>query len=259
MSSAIPRVYLHGVPGSPSELALFRDPLAADTLIFAPDRNVTEMPEGRGARIAYLASAVRTRFGETPVRLVAFSLGAPIALMLAEQLGDGVAGIDLIAPAAPLGEDDFLPHMAGGPLFRLAARNPALFSAICRVQGLLAAKVPGLLARQLFASAAGEDRALWADPQFRTGIAEVLRGGLGRNWRAYRDEIAAYVAMDGAIAGRIVQPVTLWHGTADNWAPLAMSESLARHLPRVEALYRLEGLSHYSALRHYWSRADGPR
>jgi hypothetical protein len=38
----------------------------------------------------------------------------------------------------------------------------------------------------------------------------------------------------------ISQPVELWHGSLDNWAPPAMADALAASLPNITALHELE-------------------
>ena len=83
-------------------------------------------------------------------------------------------------------------------------------------------------------------------------LAAALRDGAP----GYRRELAAYVAPWSDVLAQVTQPVTLWHGTDDTWAPIAMAEALAAALPQVAAVHRLAGLSHYSALAHALALID---
>jgi pimeloyl-ACP methyl ester carboxylesterase len=238
-------VYLHGVPGGPAELALFGGTPFAGCDLFAPDRTAATLGD-----VAALAAAIDARFAGQPVALVGFSLGAFVALQLAARLGDRVTRIDLVAAAAPLESGDYLGAMAGAPVFRAARAAPWRFAALLRTQALLARVAPGLLYRIVFAGAAGADRALVGQPRFRVGIHTILANALRDGAPGYRRELLAYVAPWSAIPGKVTAPVTLWHGSEDNWAPIAMAGALAAALPNVAAVHRLAGLSHYSTLAH---------
>lgn len=234
-------VYFHGMPGGPGEWDHFASPTLRQKA-FLPDRNVPIEPEALAARIA-------AECGDAPLTLIGFSLGAPAALAVADLLGTRVERLHLIAPAAPLELGEFLHAMAGAPLFGMAKARPGIFRHVARLEGLAARFAPGFLLGQLMASAAGKDRDLRADPAFRAAMAQVLRSGLGRNWRGFDREVVRYVADWSALPARITTPVTIWQGDADNWTPPAMAEALARRLGgKVEVLW-LPGCSHYSALQ----------
>lgn len=234
-------VYFHGMPGGPGEWDHFAS-AALRQKAFVPDRNIPVEPEVLAVRIA-------AECGEGPLTLIGFSLGAPVALTLADLLGDQVEHIHLIAPAAPLELGEFLHTMAGAPLFAMAKARPGMFGHLTRLEGLVARFVPGFLLGQLMASAAGKDRNLRTEPAFRTAMARVLQTGLGRNWRGFEEEVVRYVAEWSALPARITAPVTIWQGDADNWTPPAMAEALAGTLGGKTELRRLPGCSHYSALR----------
>ncbi|MDH7975242.1 alpha/beta hydrolase [Sphingomonas sp. AR_OL41] len=238
-------VYLHGVPGGPAELALFGGAPFAGGDLYAPDRT-GDAPRDWDA----LAAAIDARFAGEPVALVGFSLGAFAALQLAARLGARVTRIDLIAAAAPLESGDYLAAMAGAPVFRAAQGSPRRFAALLRFQALLMRVAPGLLYRMVFAGAAGADRALVGEPGFRGGIRAILAAALRDGAPGYRRELLAYGSPWSAMLAEVTAPVTLWHGTEDNWAPIAMADALAAALPNVVAVHRLAGLSHYSTLAH---------
>lgn len=231
--------YFHGMPGGSGEWAACAP---AGLAAFAPDRNSP-------VDAATLAAQVRECCTGGPLTLIGFSLGAPIALAVARELGERATHIHLVSPAAPLQLGDFLGQMAGGPLFRMAARSPRLFRAVARLESLIARAAPVFLFDRLFASAAGDDVALARDPAFRAGMAGVLRTGLGRDWQGFAVEVEAYVRDWRSDLSAVDAPVTIWQGEADNWTPPAMAEALAAALPGPVTLNRLPGCSHYSALR----------
>lgn len=249
MSDVLQTLYFHGLPGGADELLLFGPAIAKASAAFhVADRNI-----GQGYVPTYAARAVhiRQQFGDVPLKLVGFSLGASTALRTAAALGDQVVAIDLIAAAAPLSLGDYLPDMAGAPVFRLAQLHPTLFAALARVQSLMARAAPDALYKRLFASAAGDDRTLAADPHFKAVMRTLLHTSLGANLATYRTEIVEYVTDWRSSLAAVTQPVTLHHGTADNWTPIAMAQDLARHLPNVADVRLFEGASHYSTLKAY--------
>lgn len=240
---ATPIVYCHGMPGGPGEWVV-NAPAALREAAFLPDRNAPALVDPQT-----LADAISARFPQGGITLVGFSLGAFAALRVAARLGRQVAALHLISPAGPLQLGDFLPRMAGGPLFRMAGAQPRLFGAVAHVEAWLARGAPGFLLGRLMASAAGQDIALRSDPAFRAGMAGVLRAGLGRDPRGFIAEVRAYVDDWRGELAKVTAPVTLWQGDADNWTPTAMATALAAALPGRARVEWLPGCSHYSALR----------
>jgi pimeloyl-ACP methyl ester carboxylesterase len=198
-----------------------------------------------------IEARIDAEFGSAPLVLVGFSLGARPALEIAARLADRVVRIDLVSAAAPLACGVALRDIAGGAVFGLATNSPASFAVLARVQRVLARICPRLLVRLLFAGTRGADRDLARQAKFRARLADVLRQSFGHGSAGYRREIAAYVRPWEGLLPKVGAPVHLWHGSDDNWAPLAMAEWLARNLPNVVALKPLSGLSHYSALDAY--------
>lgn len=235
-------VYLHGMPGSSAELSLFGD--GQSKAVFALDRFHSNRESDR---FDAMVQAIIARCPNSAIRLVAFSLGAKPAIEIASRMGARISGIDLIAPAAPIAPQDR--DMAGYPVFTVARRFPLLFRLLTIAQATLARLAPSLLYAGLFKTAQGADLALSRDPVFRKRLTDMLGQCFTDGGRTYRDEISAYVAPWSQLLPKITQPVTLWHGTLDNWAPISMSERLQMQLPNVVALNRLDGLSHYSALK----------
>ena len=136
--------------------------------------------------------------------------------------------------------------MAGQAVFK-AAQHRRLFHALTMVQAGVARLAPGLLARQLIATCDASDRALLSSAQGAPIFRRILRQGYGANRPAYLREVPRYVQTWAQDLARVTCPVTLHHGTADTWAPPAMTEALAKALPKAEAQIH-EGLGHYASL-----------
>jgi pimeloyl-ACP methyl ester carboxylesterase len=258
MGEAPHPVYFHGLPGSGDELALFDGkPNAKLAEVFVPTRDDNRTGIDREAYMDSIASQIEARFPDGPIHLIAFSLGAFIAIHIAARLKDRVAKIDLVSAAAPLELGDFLKDMAGEAVFETARSSPFRFKLLVKLQSWAARWIPRILFKAVFANAAGQDRELAADPAFQKGIAAIMGHSLGRNSHAYRSEIAYYVGGWAATLSAVTQPVTLWQGDADNWTPPAMADALQRALPNVCSRRDLKGLSHYSALRHFLEQEVG--
>ncbi|MFZ2469595.1 MAG: alpha/beta hydrolase [Parvibaculum sedimenti] len=242
-------LYFHGLPGSPRELQLFGR-IAKDRW-YAPDRQALNRGVSLADHFDRLASDIRAGYPDRSIKVVGFSLGAYVALEVASRLPDMSMTIDLVSAAAPLSGKEYLNRMAGKAVFALAAEHPRLFAALTYTQALASRIAPTLLCDALFASAQGEDRGLCDNPMFRQTMASIIADCLAADASNYRREISGYVADWSRVLKTVRHPVTLWHGQMDNWAPPEMAEDLARSLPKVTALHRLTGKSHYSTLRAY--------
>ncbi len=238
-------VYLHGFPGGPEELQAF----GAFTLgVFAPDRRHDAVDLNFPAYVGHLARAIDAQFPHGSITLIGFSAGARIALEVEARLAARVEEIILVSAAAPLQSGAFLKHMAGRLVFGTALRSPIAFRALTWAQAQLARWAPDRLYQSIFASALGADRDLRADVHFKQVIQTVIGRTLQSGAAGYRREVLAYVQPWADPLPRVTSPVTLWHGTADNWTPIGMADALAAALPHVRAVHRLDGLSHYSTL-----------
>jgi pimeloyl-ACP methyl ester carboxylesterase len=251
-------VYFHGLPGSGNELALF-DQTAHATVadIFVPTRNDNQSAMDRDAYLDGIAGQIEARFPDGRVHLIGFSLGAFIAIQIAARLKGRVEKIDLVSAAAPLELDDFLDDMAGKAIFKTAQSSQWRFNLLVKLQSWMARLFPNILFKAVFASAAGRDRGLATSPTFQKRMVEIMQHSLGQNAHAYRSEIAFYVSGWADSIRSVTQPVTLWQGDADNWTPPAMADALQQALPNLCSRRDLEGLSHYSTLRHFLEQYAG--
>jgi pimeloyl-ACP methyl ester carboxylesterase len=252
MASTEPVVYFHGIPGGPGELEAFgHSALWLVSQGYLPDRQEMSPGASLSSHFDRLASDINSRFETSQVRFVGFSLGAYVALEVASRMGSKVSHISLVSAAAPLATGHFLPDMAGKVVFQSARRAPFVLEALIALQSLVLRVAPDKLFDALFGDAKGLDRDLAEQPLFRAAIIETLRKCFQVGSSNYRRELMGYVGDWSSILPLIRQPVELWHGSLDNWAPPAMADALAARLPNVTSLHWLEGSSHYSALQTF--------
>lgn len=225
-------IYCHGLPGSGAEIAHL-------------------IPKGRPTPriIGPQASADFADQDAAPVHIIGFSLGAMCALKLAAQYPERTARLSLIAPAAPLELGDFLPHMAGAPVFKMAQRGALPFRLFTRLQSIGAAIMPVQILKTMFVGSPQSDLDLLTDPQFMEALKQGLRASFGRGRAAYCAAVLDYVQPWAACLAQITCPVEIYHGTADNWAPPEMASALAEAISGPAEIHRLPELGHYAALQ----------
>ncbi len=228
--------FCHGVPGGPEDASLLGiEGVAAPDLFAAPP-------------LAQFDAATADA-ADGSVHLVGFSIGAMVALRLAASRPERIGKVTLIAPAAPLSLGDFLPDMAGKLVFRLAKRLPSLLRFVTGLQGLVVKIAPDFLLDRLFAKADPHERRLVSEPEVRRVLRAGLRNSMVNHPTAYVQAISAYVGNWSGALQMVTCPVEIWHGEADSWAPVAMSETLVQNLPKGAQLHRIAGAGHYGALK----------
>ena len=228
-------VYCHGLPGSAAEISkLVPKGVTSPTAIAPLDLDGFD-------RVLQNAHSDKAH-------LIGFSLGAMTALKIASQRPKQVSQITLIAPAAPLELGDFLPNMAGGAVFKTAKKGAIAFKLFTTFQSLGVTLAPKPIISTMFAGSPDADMDLLADSGFYDVILGGLKSSLGRDNRVYRDAVIAYVTPWADCLENISAPVTIYHGTLDNWAPIEMADVLQTGIPSDVSVVRLKGLGHYSAL-----------
>lgn len=169
-------VYFHGAPGAPEECSIFDLYGKNHGLTFiCLDRFSVDLSINGEPYYQFLAAEISRIASGKQVDFVGFSIGAFIALQTSRYMINEVRSLHLVSAAAPLESGNYLETMAGKQVFLLAKAAPALFILLSYWQGLLAWISPNAVFRLLFASAAGEDKALVANPEFRSGTTKVLK------------------------------------------------------------------------------------
>lgn len=236
-----PLFYCHGLPGSSAEISAF--------IVDRPDLINVLGP----LDFAAFETAI-SRSKNPKAHLIAFSLGAMTALKIAAHYPDAVERVTLIAPAAPLELGNFLPHMAGEPVFNMAAKGRTAFGLFTAVQRMGVAFAADRVVKTMFAGSPKSDQNLLSNPDFKTTLIEGLKTSLGPTRTAYSNAVLTYVQPWAHDLKNIECPVSIHHGTADNWAPINMSKALAQAIPSDVTLMDYEGLGHYSTLQAAFPR-----
>lgn len=244
-----PIVYFHGVPGDAIECGRFHEAAQKHGVrLLALERSSTDIKLRGDAYFERHANEIVALAGDGPLEAIGFSLGAFVALRTAPYLQGRLQRLHLVSAAAPLESGDFLGHMAGKSVFRMAQRAPARLKRFARMQTWFAVHAPSVLLAVLFNGARGGDRALAADPVFRAEMACVFGQGLATGASSFVRDVSEYVRPWAEELAAVTVDTRLWHGSEDNWTPPAMADALERLVPGVTAKTLLPGLSHYSCL-----------
>ncbi len=243
-----PALYLHGAPGAPVEAELIAG-AAHEQRVALHAVSRADIPFGGGPAdyLDRLTEVVARLDGGRRLPIIGFSIGAALALRVAARLKGDAGPLRLLSAAGPLDVPDAFEGMgAGKRVFRSAQAGGAGFAMTVAAQALLARRAPELLRRLLFAGAAPSDRALATSADGQARLARVFAAAWADGGHAYRRDLTAYVEPWAAELDAVTAPVELWHGTDDNWAPIAMARGIARRLPAAR-LHEAKG-GHYTTL-----------
>lgn len=242
-----PCIYFHGAPGAVEECQLLD--LAAkrgNRHIICFDRFSIDTNLSGAAYYKFIADAITAKVGNQKIDLIGFSIGAHVAIELNQILAGQVDELHLISAAAPLGAGDFLPHMAGKPIFDLAKNRSSIFSILVYFQSLIAKISPLMLFKMLFASASGSDKALIEQTEFKNFILPILKQSYTYSGRGFVRDVRLYVNWQMDLIDNNAATY-IWHGESDNWSPVAMADYLENEFSQAK-LINFPELSHYSTL-----------
>lgn len=181
--------------------------------------------------------------------LVGFSIGAMAAIKIAAARPDRIRRLTLISLAAPLSLEDFLPDMAGKPVFELAINHPWMLKVLTHVQGFSFRIAPRLLLRKMFENCGTSEKALLRDSRFRSIILRGMLNSYCTRPKRYNAFLQAYVNEWSASLQSITCPVEIWHGNKDTWSPPAMATRLQEEIPATCKVHWVEDGEHYSTLQ----------
>ena len=239
-------LFCHGMPGSQIDADLLRaanpnvEIIAIDLLSFPPESVDLAFANALGAK-----SIAADQDG---IPLVGFSIGAMAAIKIAAAHPQSVSRLTLISPAGPLSLGDFLPEMAGKPVFEMAIRRPMMLRALTAFQGLLTRCSPNTMINLLFGKCGPAEKSLLKGPVFRNGMVTALTESFANRPSNYLAYINAYVSDWSDTLDMVQCPVDLWHGTNDTWSPPQMSAALAEAFGDKATVKLVQDAEHYSAM-----------
>jgi pimeloyl-ACP methyl ester carboxylesterase len=241
-----PIFFCHGAPGSPQDVDVLRT-AGNDTQIIAP--NMFDL--GAGDVVDQMVEAFdrsTSKNGGKSVHVVGFSIGTMVAIKVAAARPDRIAKLTLISSAAPLQLGDFLPDMAGKPVFDLAKNRPKTLKLLTKTQSLLSTIAPNFLMNQLFSKCGKLEHELLVDPKFQQVIKQGFANSFCQNSNAYINLLQSYVVDWSADISRVSCPVEIWHGDKDTWSPPAMAHALFDAFSGRAHLNIVPNAEHYSTL-----------
>lgn len=247
MAEATAALYFcHGAPGSAEDVNLLPHQ-HEEASVLAPNLFETQAADPIAAAIQQFDALLADRKVEN-VHLVGFSIGSMVAMHIAAARPERVEKLTLISPAAPLQLGDFLPLMAGAPVFKLAQKSPILLRGLTALQGVMFRFAPQMLIKQLFANVCPLEKALLSDHRFKVTLKNALANSLSSNPKSYCRFITHYVSDWSPQLADITCPVDIWQGAQDNWSPPTMAHALQDALPNSAQLNLVPEAGHYSTL-----------
>ena len=264
-SQGIPSSYFHGIPGSRLDGAAYEsldnELKSRGVRGIAPDRpghgSSTQQPGRRLIDWPHDVAQLADSLSLERFSVLGLSAGAKFALACGATLGDRVKAVGLLAAVGPPETPRFRDGIGktARTTMTLASRWRPLALANWSVGRQMVRHAPGLFMRQLEAELSPVDRAVLADPEVRRLALATSRECLRPGVQGAVDEFLIQTKPWGFQLGEVRPPVLLWHGEADELAPLHHSEHIARSVPDGE-LAVLPGKGHFliSALPEIYAR-----
>jgi pimeloyl-ACP methyl ester carboxylesterase len=239
-----PLIFHHGTPGSlvqhrAIQRAAHERGLRLVTFSRAGYGNSTRQPGRSVVAAAADTAALLDHLGVDRCVVAGWSGGGPHALAAAAELPSRVAGVLVIAGAAPYGQPDldFVAGMGEENVreFGLAAEGE---DAIRSYQEAAVVGLRSLDPAQIIDGMASllpeVDRALVTD-EFGEDMAASMAEGLRLGVDGWTDDDLAFVQPWGFDVTGIRVPGFVWQGSEDLMVPFAHGEWLAAHVPGVTA------------------------
>jgi pimeloyl-ACP methyl ester carboxylesterase len=245
-----PIILFHGMPGSRLSARIF-DQAASEigARIICADRPGYSLssPKRDGALINYVDDVVELAdaLGLERFAVMGVSGGGPYAAACAYQIPDRLTAAALVSSLGALWLPNSLKDMVtpNRVMFTLGRVSPGLFGAI--LPRMVKLSLPNLekqvqagispveeLTPEIFAHLVNDQKeAVWSGGK---GVAFDMRN-YWRSWGFRFEDIKA--------------KVYLWHGEADDLAPVALARYIADHIPDCEAHY-IPGAGHTGTFKY---------
>lgn len=244
-------VYLHGMPGSRREQRAFPD----ETLSRFGIRLVSFDRPGwgqtdplRGTRPERCRDVLDAcdALGLDSFSVLAVSSGGTYALTLAAIAPSRVDAVVLAAAQMPYDDETCIQtlvpdQLALLPLLRLGPTKEVVEGAEAYRRHILRDPVAAL--EPSLATFSERERALVADPSFQEILRDEMTEGVRRCVDGLVDDLVLWTEPFEVDVTAIACPVRAFHGTADDWEPLANLRRILGQLPHAELL-TAEGINH---------------
>jgi pimeloyl-ACP methyl ester carboxylesterase len=232
-------VYLHGVPSSRLEVALFGLADAArraGVRLVAVDRagiGGSAPKPGRTLRdTAHDVAAVADALGLDRFALVGYSAGAPSALATAAALATRVSGLAIVSGVPPGDRADLAhgqsPEVAR--MFRWARNRGRMLPVMLRIMRV-GTRRPAALVKAAGKGAPASDLEVLDRPGAAEDFAAFLAAAFQQGTAGVRADFELAAGPWDFPLSQIRMPVRIWHGELDRNAPVAAARWLHEQLP----------------------------
>jgi len=234
--------YHHGFPTCRLEAGFLFDSLTRrpDTRIIALDRPGIGLsdpdPDFQFLNWPHYVESIADIWNLNRFSVIGISQGSPYALATARAMPARVTSVTLGSPLAPFEAVEGSPTSPMRLAYQ-AQKHPLAVALMCnRVTKPMRQNLRWL--NLLVGSAAVVDRKLLAEPTTRDAIALAVVEAFRQGPTANVHSIAITARSWASWLKDVVQPVTVFHGCADNWASPAIGKFLVERLP--------------NAIGHFW-------
>lgn len=236
LAEGAPLFFFHGSPGSRRAWELFAGNGLAEELriraVVADRPGIGLSSQQRRRKLLDWpadVAALADHLGIGRFAALGYSGGGPYAAACVLAMPERMARVGIVSGTAPFdvpGVTDPIRPM-NLRLLQWSRKHPRCFQMALRLAGLGARYTPRLAARVTMLAVAEPDRRLLAQPKFRDAFMAMTREALRQGPEGTQRDLALMVSPWGFDPGEIRTPVWLWHGEADENAPVAMGRYLA--------------------------------
>lgn len=251
-----PLFYFHGTPSARIEFDLFGDEHLLEDLnvhLIAPDRPGCGLsdfqPDRRMMDWPADVIALADHLSLERFAVLGYSGGGPYAAVCARAIPQRLVCAGIVSGAGPFTE----PHnIAGIPktnldYFALSHQKPWLSRLMLRMMGAMAHYIPNRMLANASAVLPAPDQIILSEPAMQRGFLAMLQESLRQGPAGAQHDTRLMVTDWDFDPREIHIPVHLWHGDADQNAPIAMGRFMAGAIPNCQASF-YEGEGHLSLI-----------
>jgi pimeloyl-ACP methyl ester carboxylesterase len=241
-----PLLYFHGTPSARIEWNLFGSEALArkhNLRVIVPDRPGSGLSDFQpGRRVSDWPAdvvALGDHLGLDHFAILGYSGGGPFALACARQIPERLTRVGTVSGTGPFAEPALTEAINPGTaqFGKLATGRPWAARLMLRMMGFMSRYMPERMIAQARASLPPEDQAMLERPALRDGFLAMVLEALRKGPRGAQYEMALMVGPWEFRPQEITMPVMMWHGEADQNAPLAMGRYMAEAIPNSEAKF----------------------
>lgn len=258
-SGGKPLFYFHGTPSARIEFNIFGDEALLEELGvrliaadrpgsglsgFQPDRRTMDWP----GDVTALANHLQLeRFA-----VLGYSGGGRYAAACALAIPQRITKAGIVSGTAPFSEPNLADkiHRDSRSFMDLSYQKPWLSRMIIRMMGVMSRLTPDRVIANALAALPEPDRAIMSQPELQKRFLAMVQEAMRHGPRGAQHDTRLMVTEWDFRPQDIQIPVYLWHGEADQNAPIAMGQYMAAAIPNSQAKF-YPGEGHLSLFKKY--------